>query len=431
MKSRVSVFWFRRDLRLKDNVGLYKAASAEYPILPVFIFDPDILTNFEDSFDRRVDYIHQSLTALHEELKNSGSGILTFVGKPTEVFSLLLNKYDVKFVFCNRDYEPYAIQRDTLIYNMCNENGIAFRACKDQVIFDKNDILKQDKSPYTIFTPYAHAWKARLQPSDYSPIDSVALNWFQYPPPKMPDLTEIGFEKTDLTASKPDIDFELIRNYAANKNFPAQRGTTHLGMALRFGTISIRECVSAAVARSESWLNELIWREFFMQILYHFPNVTFQAFKKKYDRIQWRNNESEFSTWCEGKTGFPLVDAGMRELNRTGFMHNRVRMVVASFLTKHLLIDWRWGEAYFAQKLNDFDLSANNGNWQWAAGCGCDAAPYFRVFNPMLQADKFDKTRAYIRKWVPEYLTDHYPAPMVDHAFARLRAIAVFKQALT
>lgn len=427
-KDKVVVFWFRRDLRLEDNIGLYHALQSDFPVLPIFIFDTDILERLEDKRDRRVDYIHQALRAIHSELKGYGADLHTYWGKPSGVFESLFEEYDIQGVVCNRDYEPEAIQRDTEIYNFFKAQGIPFKAYKDQVIFDKNDILKKDGMPYTVYTPYSKQWRAKLQPEDYKSVKPNYANLFQKPSANIHSLKDIGFEKTDMVYEEPELDAAIIDTYDKLRDYPAIQGTTKLGIALRFGTISVRKCVAFALEHNQTWLSELIWREFFMQILYHYPKVVLQSFKEKYDHVQWRNNEAEFVLWCEGKTGYPIVDAGMRQLNETGYMHNRVRMVVASFLCKHLLIEWQWGEAYFAQKLNDYDLSANNGNWQWAAGSGCDAAPYFRIFNPELQTIKFDKELKYILQWLPELDTPAYPQPIVEHKFARERALQAYDE---
>lgn len=429
MKDKISIFWFRRDLRLEDNVGLQQALDSGKPVLPIFIFDTEILNELEDKLDRRLDYIHQALTKIHEKLNKYNSGLKTFYGKPIDVFKQLTETYEIQSVYCNRDYEPYGISRDEKIKEFLNLKGIQFIDFKDQVIFEKSEIVKADETPYTVFTPYSKKWKTNLKTENYASIKTNFKNFLPIPNGKIHSLEEIGFKSTDIKFKTPELNSEIINGYDKYRDFPALNHTTHLGVALRFGTISIRKCVAFALKHNETWLNELIWREFFMQILYHFPKVVTQSFKPKYDAIQWRNNEAEFQLWCEGKTGYPIVDAGMRELNETGFMHNRVRMVVASFLCKHLLIDWRWGEAYFAQKLNDYDLSANNGNWQWAAGCGCDAAPYFRIFNPTAQTVKFDKELKYIKKWNPDFDSDLNP-PIVEHKFARERALATYKKAL-
>ncbi|HTO14368.1 MAG TPA: deoxyribodipyrimidine photo-lyase [Edaphocola sp.] len=430
MKIKLVIFWFRRDLRLEDNIGLFKALSSQFPVLPIFIFDKNILDRLENKWDRRVDYIHQSLSYLNNQLKIQNSSLVSFYGDPLAVFKTLSEKYSIQEVFCNRDYEPQAIKRDTIIYEFFNSKGISFKALKDQVIFDKNDILKKDETPYTVFTPYSKRWKEKLASESIFSYDFKNDNFFKLPFSELLTLADIGFEKTEFKFVEPTLDASIIDDYDQFRDFPALEKTTQLGTALRFGTISIRKCVAYALNHNQTWLSELIWREFFMQILYHFPEVVKQPFKFKYSFIKWRNDEAEFELWCKGKTGYPLVDAGMRQLNATGFMHNRVRMVVASFLCKHLLIDWSWGEAYFAEHLNDYDLSANNGNWQWAAGSGCDAAPYFRVFNPIIQLEKFDKGLEYIKKWLPDFGTEDYPKPIVDHVFARERALKAYAEAL-
>lgn len=430
MKTKLSIFWFRRDLRLDDNAGLCKALTSGYPILPIFIFDETILSHIENKKDRRVDYIHQALSKINAGLKEHQSTLHTFYGKPLDIFKILLEKYDIQGVFCNRDYEPQAIKRDTEIYQFFKTQNIPFKAFKDQVIFDKNEILKNDGTPYTVYTPYSKKWKEKITTENYKVHLSDFANFLKQDFSEIHSLQEIGFQKTEFKFIEPTLDPAIIDEYGKFRDYPAMQRTTQLGVALRFGTISIRKCVVFALEHNQTWLNELIWREFFMQILYHFPKVVTESFKPKYDFIEWRNNEQEFKLWCEGKTGYPIVDAGMRQLNETGYMHNRVRMITASFLCKHLLIDWRWGEAYFAQKLNDYDLSANNGNWQWAAGSGCDAAPYFRVFNPALQTEKFDKKLEYIKKWVSEFGTDNYPKPIVEHCFARERVLNIYEKAV-
>lgn len=430
MKNKVSLFWFRRDLRLNDNAGLFRALSSEFPVLPIFIFDTKILSQIDDKKDRRVDYIHQALKALNDKLKKYNSKLNVYCSDPLDVFKQLTEEYAIQSVYCNRDYEPQAIQRDIESYHFFKEQNIAFKAFKDQVIFDKDDVLKNDGLPYTVYTPYAKKWKEHLKPEHYQCFPTKYEHFFLQNYSDIPSLEEIGFQKTDVLFRQPELDKKIISEYDKYRDYPALQRTTLLGTALRFGTISIRKCVAFALEHNQTWLSELIWREFFMQILYRFPKVTSQSFKVRYDAIRWRNNEAEFNRWCEGKTGYPIVDAGMRQLNETGYMHNRVRMIVASFLCKHLLIDWRWGEAYFAEKLIDYDLSANNGNWQWAAGCGCDAAPYFRVFNPATQTEKFDKNLQYIKKWVPELGTTEYPDPIVEHRFARDRALNEYARAL-
>ncbi|WP_394330997.1 cryptochrome/photolyase family protein [Chryseobacterium taiwanense] len=424
--DKINIFWFRRDLRLEDNAGLYHALKSGLKVMPVFIFDTEILDQLQDKSDKRVDYIQQALANLQRDLIDLKSGLTVYHGKPLDIFKSLTEEFEIDTVFCNRDYEPQAIKRDQQVKDFLHKKDIAFSDCKDQVIFEKNEILKSDKSPYTVFTPYSKIWKEALQSIETFAPDFNNLVHISNPK-DIPSLEDIGFKKTEIMFTKPSLDLKIIKTYGQYRDFPSLDHTSHLGVALRFGTISVRECVQFALKHNETWLNELIWREFFMQILFHFPYVVTHCFKKKYENIHWRNNEEEFKAWCEGKTGYPIVDAGMRELNTTGFMHNRVRMITASFLTKHLLIDWRWGEAYFAQKLLDYDLSANNGNWQWVAGTGCDATPYFRIFNPEEQTKKFDKELKYIKKWLPNY---DQPKPLVDHRLARERALEAYKKAL-
>lgn len=431
--SPINIFWFRRDLRLDDNAGLFHALNAGLPVLPLFIFDTGILSQLENKHDKRVDLIHQRLHQLNALLISNGHSLFVKIGQPAEVFGQLCNDFNVKAVYCNKDYEPSAIIRDAGVEKTLSALQVKFNSFKDQVIFEENEILKPDGLPYTVFTPYSKKWKAAIQPGHYRSFGSESLtnNFINTTGFTVPTLGQIGFESTGVSWPQVNTEPETLQNYAATRNYPAlAKGTTNLSVHLRFGTISIRKMVKAALATNEEFLNELIWREFFMSILYHFPYAALRSFKPGYDEIKWRNNIAEFEKWCNGNTGFPIVDAGMRELNATGLMHNRVRMVTASFLVKHLLIDWRWGEAYFAQKLLDYDLAANNGNWQWTAGCGCDAAPYFRVFNPAEQTKRFDAELKYIRKWVPELDSIDYPQPMVEHSFARNRALETFKQAL-
>jgi deoxyribodipyrimidine photo-lyase len=424
----VTVFWFRRDLRLEDNAGLYHALKSHTKVVGLFIFDSIILEELDDKNDKRVDFIYRSLEILKHELEASGSTLLTAYGNPVTFFQ----KIHPKAVYTNHDYEPYAVARDASVKNILIAKGLEFHSFKDQVIFEKNEIVKDSASPYTVFAPYSNKWKATL--ADFYlktyPSKKLLKNLLQTKPVWFPSLDEIGFQKTDLQAPGRVIKMSLIINYHLTRNFPAIEGTTRLSVHLRFGTVSIRKLAKVALQKNQTWLNELIWRDFYQMILWHFPQVEKESFKPAYDLIRWRNNETEFERWCGGTTGYPIVDAGMRELNQTGFMHNRVRMVTASFLTKHLLIDWRWGEAYFAKKLLDYDMAANNGGWQWAAGSGCDAAPYFRVFNPELQTQKFDPELKYIHRWVPEFGSTAYPKPIVDHKFARERAIKSYQEAL-
>ncbi|MCL7986899.1 DNA photolyase family protein [Sphingobacterium sp. lm-10] len=429
MKDKVNVFWFRRDLRLEDNVGLSKAMSDDIPVVPVFIFDTGILDKLPNPLDIRVDYIHQALQAMQHDLEVLGSTLQVFHDTPKAAFEQLLKQFDIQGVFCNTDYEPQAIQRDEAIAKLLNKSSIDFHLFKDQVIFEKEDVQKNDGTPYTVYTPYSKKWRAQLERKHYTAAPNRTDGFYQTAKKSIPSLKTLGFEKTELVYEKPNLTPGMIDDYDKHRDFPAEDRTTRMGVALRFGTISIRECVKTALKNNDTWLSELIWREFFMQILYHFPHVVDTSFKKAYDAIPWRNNEKEFARWCKGETGYPIVDAGMRQLNETGFMHNRVRMVVASFLCKHLLIDWRWGEAYFAEKLLDYELSSNNGNWQWAAGCGCDAAPYFRVFNPDAQTKRFDKDLAYIKRWNPSY-SYRVEQAIVDHKEARERVLKVYKKAL-
>jgi len=429
---QVSVFWFRRDLRIEDNAGLYHALRSGCPVLPVFIFDTDILGKLEEKSDRRVTFIITALKELNKKLAAAGSTLKIYHGTPREAFIKILDEYEVKALYANTDYEPYATARDSAISSMLKSEGVPAHFFKDQVIFEKKEITKSDGTPYTVFTPYSRAWKRVLTLEDTRsfPSETLAGNFFKTSPARVPAPEELGFADTPALSPVPVVDADIIRNYHLTRDIPALEGTTRLGVHLRFGTVSIRHLVRTALELNETWLNELIWREFFMTILWNFPHVTDNSFKRKYDDILWRNNEEEFENWCNGMTGFPIVDAGMRELNTTGFMHNRVRMITASFLAKHLLTDWRWGEAYFARKLLDYELSSNNGNWQWAAGTGCDAAPYFRVFNPAEQTRKFDPQMTYIRRWVPELNSLSYPKPIVDHVMARKRALEVYAAGL-
>lgn len=431
--QEVSIFWFRRDLRLNDNCGLYNALKESETVLPIFIFDKDILDKLEDRKDRRVDFIHSSVLELKRELETLGSSLLVEHGTPQQVYESLFSKYTIKAIYTNHDYEPYAQLRDDEIKALAKEYGSSFHTYKDQVIFERNEVLKPDGKPYTVFTPYMRKWKETLATKGIESFNTTPYfnNFIKTKPFHLPNLGEIGFAKTDTNFPNKDVATGLLKSYKETRDYPAKNGTSKLGVHLRFGTISIRELAKKAQETNDTYLNELIWREFYMMILWHFPYVVDSAFKPAYDRIEWRNNEQEFKAWCEGKTGVPIVDAGMRELNETGYMHNRVRMIVASFLTKNLLIDWRWGEAYFAEKLLDFELASNNGGWQWAAGTGCDAAPYFRVFNPMLQSQKFDPQAKYIKKWVPEFDNLDYPQPIVDLKASRERALRVYKEALT
>ncbi|MGX1930452.1 cryptochrome/photolyase family protein [Flagellimonas sp. 2504JD4-2] len=435
MKNKISIFWFRRDLRLDDNVGLYHALQTGHTVLPIFIFDTEILEKLQKD-DARVSFFHGQLQKMNAELQSQfQSGIAMYQGNPISVFVRLLHQYKINSVFTNHDYEPYAIKRDKEIKKLLAKDDVAFHSFKDQVIFETNEVVKDDGNPYVVYTPYNKRWNERFDPKTHlANFDAFASFEKLLKSKNLPYLSlgDIGFEPSSILVSKYNITSGLIQNYEGTRNYPAhESGTSRLGPHLRFGTVSIRKIVKKAIAeKNEVFWNELIWREFFMQILWHFPHTISKSFKPKYDRIIWRNNKAEFELWAAGKTGYPFVDAGMRELNATGYMHNRVRMIVASFLCKHLLVDWRWGEAYFAEKLLDFDLASNVGNWQWAAGSGVDAAPYFRIFNPTTQIDKFDSQKSYINKWVPELQELTYPLPMVDHKMARERCLNVYKTAV-
>ena len=426
------LFWFRRDLRLEDNHGFYKALKQGKPVLPLFIFDTAILSKLEDRSDRRVQFIHEQLQVLKAALEKAGSMLLVCYGEPKAIYQQLTDTLQVKAVYTNHDYEPYAHRRDQAIADYLATRQIDFCSFKDQVIFEKAEVVKGDGKPYTVFTPYMKQWKAKLQSAMLEEFDSVGLlkNCLQTAPLPLIPLQDMGFQAGDYDFPGKEIDVARIKNYDQQRDIPSVPGTSRLSVHFRFGTISIRAAMRMAQMHNEIWLNELIWREFYMMILWHFPHVAERAFKPAYDQIAWKNDQDQFQAWCEGQTGYPIVDAGMRELNETGYMHNRLRMITASFLTKHLLIDWRWGEVYFAQKLLDFELSSNNGGWQWAAGTGCDAAPYFRIFNPYLQTKKFDPELKYIKKWVPELNELSYPQPIVDHSTARERTLAAYKKAL-
>lgn len=427
MSNKITVFWFRRDLRLSDNVALSKALNSSEKVLPIFIFDENILDSLPNN-DARVTFIYQTLKNIHLQLQKIGSSLLIKIGKPLQVWKNILEEYQIKSVFTNRDYEPYSIKRDNEIATFLQTQNIAFHTYKDQVIFEKKEIVKADKNPYTIFTPYKNKWIQAFNNELHTKEYFINTNHFLTCKHPFPSLKELGFTKSSIKV-KP-YNLSAIPTYDTTRNYPSESGTSHISPYLRFGLVSVRKMIKIATIENTTFLSELIWREFFMQILWHFPKVVTHNFKPKYDAVCWKNNEEEFLKWCEGKTGYPMVDAGMRELNTTGYMHNRVRMITAGFLCKHLLIDWRWGEAYFAQKLLDYELASNNGNWQWAAGTGCDAAPYFRIFNPSEQLKKFDKNLIYIKKWINDFDELTYPKPMVEHKTARLRAIETYKKAI-
>ena len=435
----ISIFWHRRDIRLKDNAGLYHALKERKLVQPIFIFDTEILSKLEDKKDARVNFIYDKLIELNELYQSYGSQLWIYYGKPIEVWKTIVKEHDITSVYTNRDYEKYALERDEEVSSFLDSKDIQYHDYKDHVIFEKDEVLKKDGTPYTVFTPYKRRWLERIE----SRIDN-GLSYYYKPYPnlkyihnlnqtdvkKVVSLHDIGFEKSDILIPNGSTKQKTIKEYSDKRNFPAIDGTSKLGIHFRFGTISIRKKAYKSSQLSEVYLAELVWRDFYSQILSHFPHVEKGAFREKYERVEWRKDDADFKAWCDGMTGYPIVDAGMRELNATGHMHNRVRMITASFLTKHLLIDWRLGEAYFASKLLDFDLASNNGGWQWAAGCGTDAAPYFRIFNPYTQQQKFDKQFQYIKKWVPEYGTDAYPDAIVDHKEARERCLRVYKEGL-
>ena len=428
--TKKAIFWFRRDLRIHDNQGLCMALKNFDAVYPVFVFDSNILDKLSNRSDRRVSFIHQAVSKLDIQLSEHGSGLHSQFGDPEKIIPELAKKLGAEAVVTCSDYEPYALKRDASVRESCSKIGVDFFSIKDQVVFEKNEVTKDDGTPYTIFTPFMKKWKQKWHQHPPKICSANFKNLAKDCKSVVVPLEKMNFKATEMPFPKNSISDEILQNYSNHRDFPAMNATSRLSVHLRFGTISIRELAVKASTTSESWLNELIWREFYMMILWHFPHAANRAFKPAYDRIAWRNNELEFQAWCEGRTGYPIVDAGMRELIHTGFMHNRVRMITASFLTKHLLIDWRWGEAFFAKHLLDFDLSANNGGWQWAASSGCDAAPYFRIFNPSEQQKKFDPDMAYIKKWVPEVLSPTYPEPIVDHKMARERVLAVYKKAL-
>jgi deoxyribodipyrimidine photo-lyase len=426
---KINIFWFRRDLRLDDNTALDNALDGHLPVLCVFIFDTNITDELPND-DPRISFIHLTLSEINRTLQKAGSSISVLKGDPVEKWKELLVSHEINAVYVNKDYEPYAIQRDNSVEELLRKKGIKFLRFKDQVIFEQDEILKGDCSPYSIFTPFRNSWMKKLRENlqDISPAESSRQNnFFQYSY-KFPSVQETGFTKSSITVRPYDL--SVIHDYQEYRNLPAADKTSYLSPHLRFGTVSIRKIVNTALNQNMSFLNELIWREFFMQILFHFPNVVTGNFRPAYDDNIWRNDEDEFIRWCNGETGYPIVDAGMRQLNTTGYMHNRVRMITSGFLCKHLLTDWRWGEAYFARKLLDYELSSNNGNWQWAAGTGCDAAPYFRIFNPETQQKKFDPRQEYINRWAEDINKPSYPEKIVEHEVARQRALSVYRSGI-
>ncbi|MFZ3574950.1 cryptochrome/photolyase family protein [Tenacibaculum finnmarkense] len=427
MTNKLAIFWFRRDLRLEDNVALFNALNSSNKVVPIFIFDEEILDKLPEN-DARVSFIYQTLEQLDTDLKAIGSSLLIKKGNPLEVWKTITSEFDISAVYTNKDYEPYALQRDAEISDFLKSKSIDFLSYKDQVIFEEAEVTKNDGLPYTIYTPYKNKWLQKFNAEEDLKNHAINFNNFYQFTSEIPSLKSIGFNESSIKVTPYNL--SNLANYDEIRDFPFTDKTSYLSPYFRFGLVSVRKMVQFALKTNATFLNELIWREFFMQVLFHFPKVVTNNFKQKYDAIPWRNNQVEFEKWCKGETGYPMVDAGMRQLNKTGYMHNRVRMITAGFLCKHLLIDWRWGEAYFAEKLLDYELSANNGNWQWAAGTGCDAAPYFRVFNPEAQLKKFDKDLQYIRKWIENFDELTYPQPMVEHKFARERAISTYKEAL-
>jgi deoxyribodipyrimidine photo-lyase len=427
MAGKISVFWFRRDLRIDDNTGFQNALKGSYPVITLFIFDQNIIEELPKN-DARISFIYKSLQSLNENLIQYGSTLKILKGYPLQIWKMLINEYDIDAVYVNRDYEPYARNRDLEVEKLLNEYQIKYYSFKDQVIFEADDIIKKDGYLYTVFTPYKNKWREEFHQQNNDPVNKIKRSNFKKLNSSFPTLEELGFRQSKISVK--DFQLSSIGNYSQNRNFPALDDTSYLGPHLRFGTVSIRAVISKLSHSDGVFLDELIWREFFMQILYHFPRVVDENFNPKYNGITWRNDNEDFQTWCQGKTGYPMVDAGMRQLNETGYMHNRVRMITAGFLCKHLLIDWRWGESYFAKKLLDYELSSNNGNWQWAAGTGCDAAPYFRIFNPYEQQKKFDKDFKYVMRWIPEFGTDDYPKPIIEHKRARERCLETYRKGM-
>ncbi len=427
------LFWFRRDLRLHDNAALYFALKKHSDVQPIFIFDTSILDKLDNASDARVTFIHDTVSEIKTELQVLNSDLKVYHGKPLDIITKLIANKNITHIYANRDYEPTTIARDKEILNFLSSQNIEFVLKKDHVIFDRNEVLKKDGKPYTVFTPYSKIWKEKLNTfyTQSYPTELYFSNLKRTAPESLISLELMNFKPASINVPEYNLSKDLIANYKENRDFPALAATSKISIQLRFGTLSIRKMVQLALKHGDTWLNELIWRDFYQSILYHFPHTVDQSFKPKYDFIPWSNNEDHFDKWCKGETGYPIVDAGMRELNATGFMHNRVRMITASFLTKHLLIDWRWGERYFAEKLLDFDLASNVGGWQWAASSGCDAAPYFRIFNPYLQTERFDKNETYIKRWVPEYQSTKYPKPIVEHKAARQLAIDTYKKTLS
>ena len=425
------IFWFRRDLRLEDNHALFKALKSGYDVLPIFIFDSNI-TNKLNQNDHRLNYINNVLDDLNKRLSENKKKIYTYKGDPIDIISKLIIKLKIKEIYLNKDYEPYARDRDDKIEKLCMANNVSYNSFKDHVIFEEDQIVKKDGTPYVVYTPYSKKWIEKFQSNQVDSYPSELNLDGLVDSDKIREVNYLmNIEKNIINPKTYNLNKDLIDKYEETRNFPALDSTSRIGVNLRFGTVSTRKIVKTSSERpNNTFLKELIWREFFIQILWHFPHTTEKSFKDKYERIEWRNNMDDFKLWCDGKTGYPIVDAGMNQLNKTGFMHNRLRMVVGSFLCKHLLIDWRLGEKYFADKLFDYEQASNVGNWQWVAGCGVDAAPYFRIFNPEQQQKKFDKELQFIKKWIPNYDKDNYIDKIVDHKFARERCLNTYKKAL-
>lgn len=465
-----SLVWFRRDLRDYDHAALYHALKSSKKVYCVFVFDTAILNQLNDKADRRVEFIWESVRELKASLQKHGSDLIVLHGNAGDEIPKLANTLLVNTVFTNHDYEPSAIARDAHVAEQLNKSSIAFHHYKDHVIFEKDEVLNLSGKPYGVFTPYKNMWLKTVNDFFFKayPVDAYLNNLAKTNVSPLISLEDLGFKRTNLASMRLPTgmqggltlfnDFkERMSRYKDARDFPAIKGVSYLSVHLRFGTISIRhlarEAMQAANTGAQTWLSELIWRDFYVQILHHNPSVAAgRAYKVEFESLKFPNDTALFQAWCDGKTGYPLVDAAMRQLNTTGFMHNRLRMVAASFLVKDLLIDWRWGERYFAEKLIDFDLSANNGGWQWAASTGCDAQPWFRIFNPITQSERFDAQGKFIRKYVPELtkcndkeihapwlipplrlqelnlsIGKDYAAPVVDHATQRLQALALYK----
>jgi deoxyribodipyrimidine photo-lyase len=443
---KVAVHWFRCDLRLRDNAALHAACAAADAVIPVFIFDPKILQS-PDVSPCQVACMIECLRFLEKDIAAAGGKLIFRHGPAIEEMTAVLHEARPQGLFYNRDYEPYARERDAAVEKLGRSLGLEVQSFKDNVIHEPNEILKSDGKPYSIFTPYSHRWRSLVQPKLAPPVKFRPTPGLKFPRSiPLPSLSDLGL-KCDIplgTAGESAARLRLrnfagagILGYADNRDFPARSGTSHLSPDLRLGTLSPRSVLAAAAKAGEvhpeaqksidTFIGELIWRDFYKQILWHFPHVAEGAFRAKYNAVKWENNQRLFAAWCAGRTGYPLVDAGMRQLNTTGWMHNRLRMIVANFLTRDLLISWQWGERYFMQKLLDADLAANNGGWQWAAGTGTDAQPWFRIFNPSAQAEKFDPEGRYIHRYVPEVDTRDYPAPIVNHAAQRLKALELYR----